>query len=60
MLTGMGSHAVKTGDLDLAEHLYQQSLMLLGGPREDCTTSLTGLKSVSFRSIMFGGSERPA
>ena len=24
----MGSHAVKAGDLDVAEHLYQQSLML--------------------------------
>ncbi|CAE7570455.1 RHG1A [Symbiodinium sp. CCMP2592] len=28
VLTGMGSHAIKAGDLDIAEHLYQQSLML--------------------------------
>eukprot|EP00439_Symbiodinium_sp_Y106_P041161 s3209_g5.t1 len=28
VLTGMGSHAIKAGDLDMAEHLYQQSLML--------------------------------
>mmetsp|Transcript_55563 Transcript_55563/g.100034 ORF Transcript_55563/g.100034 Transcript_55563/m.100034 type:complete len:514 (+) Transcript_55563:17-1558(+) len=28
VLTGMGSHAVKAGDLQMAEHLYQQSLML--------------------------------
>lgn len=28
VLTGMGSHAVKSGDLDVAEHLYLQSLAL--------------------------------
>ncbi|CAJ1357944.1 unnamed protein product [Effrenium voratum] len=28
VLTGMGSHAVKTSDLELAEHLYLQSLSL--------------------------------
>lgn len=28
VLTGMGSHAVKVGDLDLAEHFYLQSLTL--------------------------------
>lgn len=30
VLTGMGSHAIRTGDLDLGEHFYLQALTLAG------------------------------